>query len=381
MAADSIRQGEDVRRALARLVRGIREHLTYQQEQVWDGVPFDPAQGAFVIPTERSRGSSRVDAPGGPSPMAARAARPGFPQRVEQIREIAQWSDPRDRPAPQPPAFDEPPPPEYPGEEGWARRGPPEEATGPASRPVGGPFQAPVSPPTQAPVSAPTQAPVGIPGQAPPSTYTGKPGAYCRVSLQASAAPEQMQQAAGQLQQLREELGDCRRCARCERRGAIAFGSGSPRARLMLIGESPRGLEDQRGETYCGESPAGQLLESMLAVIGAHRDAIYMTHALKCAGKRPQPAEFAACEPFLQRQIALVQPELIVTLGSFPAQALLGCSTPLLELRGRWYPLGESWLLPTLHPHYILRHPKEKAKLWEDWQMVIHRLRERATQA
>lgn len=161
-------------------------------------------------------------------------------------------------------------------------------------------------------------------------------------------------------------------CTRCElhaTRTQAVFGVGSRTARWMVIGEAPGAEEDKRGEPFVGR--AGQLLTSMLRAVGLRREDVYIANTLKCrppGNRDPKPAEAVACRGYLERQIELVNPALIVAVGRIAAQNLLATDTPLARLRGRVHVLGAAArpVVVTYHPAYLLRSPSEKRKAWQD---------------
>jgi DNA polymerase len=172
---------------------------------------------------------------------------------------------------------------------------------------------------------------------------------------------------------LREAVGACRACALGESRTQAVFGVGHERARLMIVGEAPGENEDLQGEPFVGQ--AGRLLDNMLRAIGLARDAqqaeraVFICNTLKCRPPRnrnPQPEESAQCAPFLERQIELVQPKLLLAMGRFAAQALLATDEPIGRLRGRVHQRGGVPVLVTYHPAYLLRSLPEKARAWDD---------------
>jgi uracil-DNA glycosylase family 4 len=180
-----------------------------------------------------------------------------------------------------------------------------------------------------------------------------------------------------ELEQLGAFLGDCRRCKLCEKRTNVVFGVGSPTARLMFVGEGPGEDEDKKGEPFVGR--AGQLLTDMIQKgMGLRRQDVYIANVVKCrppGNRNPEPDEIAACSPFLLRQVALIQPEAIVALGKFAAQALLKTDAPIGKLRGRWHAFEGIPLMPTFHPAYLLRSPDQKKLAWEDLKAVMEKLR------
>jgi uracil-DNA glycosylase family 4 len=164
----------------------------------------------------------------------------------------------------------------------------------------------------------------------------------------------------------------CARCKLCTLgRSQIVFGVGNPRARLMFVGEAPGEEEDKRGEPFVGR--AGQLLTKIIEAIGLSRDQVYIANVIKCrppGNRNPEPDEVAACEPFLFRQIDVIQPKVIVPLGKFAAQCLLKTVDPITKLRGRQFDYRGTTLIPTFHPAYLLRNPSAKREVWEDMKKV-----------
>lgn len=174
------------------------------------------------------------------------------------------------------------------------------------------------------------------------------------------------------LQQIRGDLGDCRRCGLCEGRNQIVFGVGDPEADLMVIGEGPGQEEDLSGEPFVG--PAGQMLDRMLSnVLGLQRSQVYIANIVKCrppGNRNPEPDEIAACKPFLERQIAAIQPRLILVLGSVAFKALFEVEVGIKASRGRWREWRGIPVMPTFHPAYLLRSPDEKKWTFEDLKVV-----------
>lgn len=168
--------------------------------------------------------------------------------------------------------------------------------------------------------------------------------------------------------ELEEDIRQCRACVLCERRRQAVPGVGDRQARWMLIGEGPGAEEDQRGEPFVGQ--AGRLLDNMLAAIGLRRgEDVYIGNAVKCRpphNRTPERDELAACRPYLERQIALVQPRLLVALGRPAAQALLDREIAISAARGKLFDHGGVPVVVTYHPAYLLRNPRDKAKAWED---------------
>ena len=173
----------------------------------------------------------------------------------------------------------------------------------------------------------------------------------------------------GVLEQLRQRVAACTRCALHASRTQTVFGVGSATAQLLIIGEAPGAEEDRLGEPFVGR--AGQLLNAMLASIGLDRHAVYIANILKCRPPRnrdPKPEEAEACAEFLAGQIRAIQPRLILAVGRIAAQWLLRSDAPLGRLRGRLHHYGadQTPLLVTYHPAYLLRSPAQKRRAWED---------------
>ena len=175
------------------------------------------------------------------------------------------------------------------------------------------------------------------------------------------------------LEAIKLDVGaDCRRCKLCTLgRSQIVFGVGNPRARLMFVGEAPGEDEDRKGEPFVGR--AGQLLTKIIEAIGLTREQVYIANVIKCrppANRNPENDEVASCEPFLFRQIDVIQPRVIVPLGKFAAQCLLKTVDPITRLRGRQFDYRGTVLIPTFHPAYLLRNPSAKREVWEDMKKV-----------
>lgn len=176
--------------------------------------------------------------------------------------------------------------------------------------------------------------------------------------------------------ELREAVAACRACGLCESRTQTVFGVGHERAHWLVVGEAPGEQEDLEGEPFVGAS--GQLLDRMLAALSLTRSTegeagperrVYIANTLKCRPPRnrnPSPEELARCEPYLQRQIELLQPRIILAMGRFAVQTLLRSDAPVGKLRGRVHRYHGVPLVVTYHPAYLLRSLPEKARAWED---------------
>jgi len=175
------------------------------------------------------------------------------------------------------------------------------------------------------------------------------------------------------LEELRAEIGDCRRCKLCAGRTQIVFGVGNPQAELVFVGEGPGRDEDLKGEPFVGR--AGQLLTEIITKgMKMRREDFYICNVVKCRppeNRNPEPDEIAACEPFLVKQLEIIRPRWIVALGAFAAQTLLKTKTPISRLRGTWRSYQGIKLMPTLHPAYLLRNPADKRLVWQDIQAVL----------
>jgi len=200
------------------------------------------------------------------------------------------------------------------------------------------------------------------------------PGAAAGDEPAASAGPAS--DAAAVLKAVREDVGDCTRCKLAGGRRNIVFGQGNANARLMFVGEAPGADEDAQGLAFVGR--AGQLLTDIIEKgLKIPRKDVFIANVLKCRppeNRNPEPDEVQSCEPFLIRQLELIRPEVIVALGKFAVQTLLGTKEPITRLRGRWHDYHGIPLMPTFHPAYLLRNPADKRLVWEDIQKVMQAL-------
>ncbi|WP_423392596.1 uracil-DNA glycosylase family protein [Burkholderia sp. LMG 21824] len=167
---------------------------------------------------------------------------------------------------------------------------------------------------------------------------------------------------------LAARVSDCTLCRLCDKRTNTVFGVGDREADWMLIGEAPGENEDKQGEPFVGQ--AGKLLDNMLQSLSLKRgDNVYIANVIKCrppGNRNPEPDEVASCEPYLQRQVALVKPKLIVALGRFAAQTLLKTDASIASLRGRVHAYEGVPVIVTYHPAYLLRSLQDKSKAWAD---------------
>jgi DNA polymerase len=180
---------------------------------------------------------------------------------------------------------------------------------------------------------------------------------------------------ASALQLIRDDIGDCTRCALHTGRHKLVFGDGSPAARLMFVGEGPGADEDAQGLPFVGK--AGQLLNNMIAAMGLKREEVYIANVVKCrppGNRTPEPVEANTCSPFLFRQIDVVRPQVLVALGATAATYLLGQRQPLAGLRGRIHAFRGMQLIVTYHPAFLLRDPRQKKEAWADLQIAMREL-------
>jgi DNA polymerase len=179
-----------------------------------------------------------------------------------------------------------------------------------------------------------------------------------------------------ELLRLSAEVAGCRACGLCETRTQTVFADGTPNASIMFVGEAPGADEDAQGVPFVGR--AGQLLTKMIAAgMGLSRSDDYIANVLKCrppGNRNPEPAEIAACRRYLEAQIDLVQPKVIVALGKFAGQFLLGTEEGMMRMRGRWGSYRGVPVMPTFHPSFLLRQPERKKDAWEDLLQVLARV-------
>jgi uracil-DNA glycosylase len=221
-------------------------------------------------------------------------------------------------------------------------------------------------------------APAAVPGRpAPAPELTVPPSAPSPLRVADSpAAAAPVAAAAPELESLAATVAGCTRCRLAEGRKNVVFGSGNPDADLMFIGEGPGAEEDRQGLPFVG--PAGELLTKIIQAIDLKREEVYIANVVKCrppGNREPQPDEVQACRGFLEKQIALVRPRILVALGRTAAQTLLGNESPIGQLRGRWYQVLGIPTMVTYHPAALLRNQALKRPTWEDMQQVRDRLR------
>ncbi len=263
-------------------------------------------------------------------------------------------------------------------------------APAPATAPL--PVPAPAREAARAPVAPPVRPPAPAPAPARPPTLAARPTptiAAAAATLQEALAGPLLAERAATIATLgwgplQDAVASCTACGLCESRRQTVFGVGHARADWMIVGEAPGEQEDVAGEPFVG--PAGQLLDQMLRAVGQSRLAasgegreddqagdpakrVFIANTLKCRPPRnrnPEPDEMARCEPFLKRQVALVQPKLILLMGRFAVKQLLQSDDAIGKLRGRVHRYEGIPVIVTYHPAYLLRNLPEKAKAWED---------------
>lgn len=224
------------------------------------------------------------------------------------------------------------------------------------------------------------------------SVYTPSTAAALRAKLRASspapssAAPlpavklaslfeESVRIEGDSLERIREDIGDCKRCRLCQQRNTIVFGSGNARAQLVFVGEGPGRDEDIQGLPFVGR--AGKLLTQMIEAMGLKREDVYICNVVKCRppeNRAPEPDEMETCSPFLYRQLAVIQPKVVVCLGAIAFQALYGAKQSISRLRGQWLEFRGIPMMATYHPAYLLRNPNAKGDVWDDLKKVMAHL-------
>jgi uracil-DNA glycosylase len=177
------------------------------------------------------------------------------------------------------------------------------------------------------------------------------------------------------LSQIQAELGQCRRCALCQSRTHIIFGSGNSKAKLMVIGAEIEAEDDLKAQPFSGE--AGRLLTRIIAAMKLTREDVYLTNIIKCRPpdqRHPLKSEIKRCKPFLKRQIEAIAPTVICSLGRLATQTLLKTDQPISKMRGCFHDYHGIKVMPTFHPADLLRHPHKKRDTWGDIQKIMHLL-------
>jgi uracil-DNA glycosylase family 4 len=196
-----------------------------------------------------------------------------------------------------------------------------------------------------------------------------------KASEQPAASSEQQEDAVSLLADLGRIAAVCEKCGLAKTRTNVVYGVGSPTADLMFIGEAPGRDEDLKGEPFVGR--AGQLLTDIIKAMSLTREQVYIANVIKCRppeNRDPEPDEVEACRPYIRRQIELIQPKVIVTLGRIALQALTGKAYGITSIRGQWLEYDGVKLMPTLHPAYLLRTPSAKKDVWNDMKKVMAEL-------
>ena len=217
-----------------------------------------------------------------------------------------------------------------------------------------------------------------------PNFFGEEPAIKKRTAISAppQLAAVRVEDRVAALQLIRDDIGDCTRCALHTGRHSIVFADGSPTARLMFVGEGPGADEDAQGLPFVGR--AGQLLNNMISAMGLKREEVYIANVVKCrppGNRTPEPAEANTCSQFLFRQIDVVRPQVLVALGATAATYLLGARQPLAGLRGRVHAFRGMSLIVTYHPAFLLRDPRQKKEAWADLQLAMKELGLKAPKA
>lgn len=171
---------------------------------------------------------------------------------------------------------------------------------------------------------------------------------------------------------IRSDIGECTRCELCKRRTKLVFGEGNPQAVLMFVGEGPGQEEDRTGRPFVGRS--GQLLTKIIEAMQLKREEVYIGNVVKCrppGNRTPLPEEIEICRPFLERQIRVIRPAFLCTLGAVATHALLRSHEPISRMRGRFFDYHGIRLIPTYHPSYLLKNPEKKRETWEDMKRLM----------
>jgi DNA polymerase len=233
-------------------------------------------------------------------------------------------------------------------------------------------------PPAPVAIDLPTEVAVAVPpSEVPPSPHPALPEPT--APLFPSDADMKKPQSVPLAERTAALARVCREVAACQRCGELAstrtqtvFGVGNPLARLVFLGEAPGADEDRQGEPFVGR--AGQLLNKIIEACTLRREDVYILNILKCrppGNRNPAPAEAANCRDFLERQLAIIQPEFICCLGAVAAQNLLETTVAIGQLRGRFHRFGDAQVMATYHPAYLLRNPAAKHATWDDMRMLM----------
>lgn len=220
------------------------------------------------------------------------------------------------------------------------------------------------------------------------ATLRGRPKMEGTEALPYTKTSKNSEENQKALDEIKKDIGDCKRCKLCKERNKIVFGVGDPCAELMFVGEGPGADEDEQGIPFVGR--AGQLLTKIIQAMGMERKDVYIGNIAKCRppnNRNPEPDEIETCMPFLVQQINVIKPKIIVALGAVAAKAMMQTEVPISKLRGKlldWPPAPltrnsqpgthNCKLIPTYHPAFLLRNPNMKRPVWEDMQKVMKEL-------
>ncbi len=239
-----------------------------------------------------------------------------------------------------------------------------------------GQFSAPRPRKTAPKAPAPLAAESGAPGRSPGPVSPANPDPADRAPKTTPPATAKQAQGAQTLEELAASVGNCTACGLCESRQQTVFSDGHPAARVMFVGEAPGADEDRTGVPFVGR--AGQLLTDIVTKgMGLAREDVYIANILKCRppeNRDPSPEEKRLCTPFLERQIELVDPEVVIPLGRHAATHLLGLDSSMGRLRGQVHERRGRRIVATYHPAYLLRTPSAKKDTWADIQLAMREL-------
>lgn len=174
------------------------------------------------------------------------------------------------------------------------------------------------------------------------------------------------------IEDFKKEVINCRKCSLAKTRKNVVFGAGSLKANLIFVGEAPGGDEDIKGMPFVGK--AGMLLTKIIEAMGLKREDVFICNILKCRppqNRNPLPEEISLCIEYLYRQIDYIKPNIICGLGKFASQTLLNTEVPITKLRGNWHEFRGIKFMPTFHPAYLLRNPRDKKLAWQDMQKIM----------
>ncbi|WP_437722942.1 uracil-DNA glycosylase [Sorangium sp. So ce861] len=331
-----------LREELADLTASVRAFLEWHAMTGADGLPGDPSALHEALGASPSAGG----------PPAARRAERGFAgldaPAAPRGGGGAAFAPPAQR-----------------GAAGASPAHPEQGASAPHPEPRAAEARAPAQPP-RAPEPSPR----------PAVSAAAAPRAEPAARAIAAAQPDTPEERAARLSLIAEEVRTCQKCPLHEGRTHTVFSRGDPLSEIVFVGEGPGAEEDQQGEPFVGA--AGQLLDKMIAAMGYHRDGVYICNIVKCRppkNRKPEPAEMAACSPYLASQLALIKPKVIVALGATAVQGLIGTTEGITKLRGTWKLYkGSIPIMPTFHPAYLLRQPSAKREVWSDLKEVMRHL-------